>query len=379
MSLSLPMRVVYDYQIFNWQRYGGISRYFCELASRIDTFADSEARCAAGLHINEYLATQYPQLTIGLRRKSSPLLDRLGNILNRQWSGYYLNSRPPDILHYTYYHPQPTMTSRKVAGSKKVLTVYDMMHERFQDSIPPGEDEIIGQKAAMVAAVDGIICPSESSKRDLVEFCQVDPAKITVIYHGYGLTAPNSLTPREFVVGIKPYLLVVGDRGWYKNFDRLLQAYASQPGFSQDFDLCCFGGGALTAAELATIDRLGLSRANIKWQTGNDIELLRLYQQATLFVHPSLYEGFGYPPLEAMAAGCPVACSNTSCFPETVANAAELFDPYKVEEIAQALQNVLYSTTRSAELVKLGKQNIQRFSWDRCAAEHHQVYKSLLN
>jgi glycosyltransferase involved in cell wall biosynthesis len=373
------MRVVYDYQIFNWQRYGGISRYFCELASRIDTFTDSEARCAAGLYINEYLATQYPQITIGQSRPSSPLLDRLGNIVNRQWSGYYLNSRPPDILHYTYYYPQPTMTGRKVAGSKKVLTVYDMMHERFQDSLPPGEKQIIEQKAVMVAAVDGIICPSESSKCDLVEFCQVDPAKITVIYHGYGLTASVPQISLNFAVGIKPYLLVVGDRGWYKNFDRLLQAYASRPSFAHDFDLRCFGGGALTAAELATIDRLGLSRANITWQTGSDAKLLGLYQQAALFVHPSLYEGFGYPPLEAMAAGCPVACSNTSCFPETVANAAELFDPYNVEEIAQALQNVLYNTAKSAELVKLGKQNIQRFSWDRCAAEHYQVYKSLLN
>jgi glycosyltransferase involved in cell wall biosynthesis len=74
-----------------------------------------------------------------------------------------------------------------------------------------------------------------------------------------------------------------------------------------------------------------------------------------------------------------VACANTSCFPETVANAAELFDPYDVDSIAQALQNVLYDEVRSTELVKLGKQNIQRFSWDRCAAEHYQLYQSLLN
>jgi glycosyltransferase involved in cell wall biosynthesis len=370
------MRVVYDFQIFTWQRCGGISRYFCELASRIDNFPNSTAKFAAGLHINDYLAIDYPQLTIGRKlsigkhRNSSKSLQRFCNVINREWSGLYLNAQPPDILHYTYYHPQ-----RNVRDSLKVITVYDMMNELFRDSAPENLDRVIGEKAAMVATADGIICPSECSKRDLVEICQVDPAKVTVIYHGYGLTAP---APMPLPLELKPYLLVVGDRGWYKNFDRLLQAYASNRSFRQDFDLRCFGGGHLTGPELAAIDRLGLPRENIIWQRGSDAELVGLYQQAALFVYPSLYEGFGYPPLEAMAAGCPVACSNSSCFPETVADAAELFDPYDVEAMASALKNVLYDPDRSAELVQLGRQNIQRFSWDNCAAEHDQFYRSLL-
>lgn len=365
------MRVVYDYQVFNWQRYGGISRYFCELASRIDQFTDTEARFAAGLHVNQYLVNDYPQLTIGKLRPASEFFNRVGNKINYQWSGYYLNSQPPDILHYTYYHPQIT-----VKNSIKVLTVYDMIHELFQDSAPATKDFTVAHKAAIVQTVDSIICPSECSKRDLVEICQIDPAKITVIYHGYGMTFPAAIPPPS---GRRPYILVVGERGWYKNFDRLLQAYASNPAFYRDFDLRCFGAISLTASELELIDLLGLPRENIQWQTGSDAELVGLYQQAALFVYPSLYEGFGYPPLEAMAVGCPVACANTSCFPETVANAAELFDPYEVEAIAQALQNVLYDAGWSAELVKLGKQNIQRFSWDRCAAEHYQLYQALLS
>jgi glycosyltransferase involved in cell wall biosynthesis len=365
------MRVVYDYQIFNWQRYGGISRYFCELASRIDNFSESEARFAAGLHVNEYLVHDYPLLTIGRQRISNKLFNKVSDKINRQWSGYYLNAQPPDILHYTYYQPQIP-----VKKSIKVLTVYDMIHELFLDPKAQDKDTVVAAKAAMVAAVDSIICPSECSKRDLVEFCQIDPAKITVIYHGYGLTAPVPIAPPA---GIKPYLLVVGERRWYKNFERFLQAYASDPAFHQDFDLRCFGANSLTKQELTLIDQLGLPRTSIKWQTGNDAELVGLYQQASLFVYPSLYEGFGYPPLEAMAAGCPVACSNVSCFPETVADAAELFDPYDVESIAQGLKNVLYDSARSAELIVMGKQNIQRFSWDKCAQEHHQVYKSLLN
>jgi glycosyltransferase involved in cell wall biosynthesis len=365
------MRIVYDYQIFNWQRYGGISRYFCELASRIDNLSGTEARFAAGLHVNEYLANDYPQLTIGKLRPENKLLNRVGELVNHRWSGYYLNSQPPDILHYTHYRPQ---SSGK--NSIKVLTVYDMIYELFFDPSIVDQDCTIAHKAAIVHTVDSIICPSECSKRDLVEICQVDPAKVTVIYHGYGVTAPVAIAPP---FGLKPYILVVGERRWYKNFDRLLQAYASNPSFCRDFDLRCFGAIPLTNQELELIDRLGLPRENIQWQTGNDAELVGLYQQAALFIYPSLYEGFGYPPLEAQAAGCPVACANTSCFPETIANAAELFDPYDVEAIAQAIQNVLYDSVRSTELVKLGKQNIQRFSWDRCAAEHHRVYRSLIN
>jgi glycosyltransferase involved in cell wall biosynthesis len=96
-------------------------------------------------------------------------------------------------------------------------------------------------------------------------------------------------------------------------------------------------------------------------------------------VYPTLYEGFGYPPFEAMSHDCPVACSNTSCFPETVANAAELFDPQDVDSMAGAIDRVLSSPARRTELVQLGQQRLQLFSWQACAEAHHQLYQSLLN
>jgi glycosyltransferase involved in cell wall biosynthesis len=112
---------------------------------------------------------------------------------------------------------------------------------------------------------------------------------------------------------------------------------------------------------------------------GDDADLLGLYQHAALFIYPSLYEGFGYPPFEAMTGGCPVACSNSSCFPETVANAAELFDPTSLDSIQAAVEHVLYSPSRAAELVDLGYQRIQQFSWQSTAQEHLQVYTDLVN
>jgi glycosyltransferase involved in cell wall biosynthesis len=103
--------------------------------------------------------------------------------------------------------------------------------------------------------------------------------------------------------------------------------------------------------------------------------LADLYRRARLFVYPSLYEGFGIPPLEAMAMGCPVACTNTSSLPEVVGNAAALFDPESDEQIRAALEDVLFSSSRAQKLVALGLQRAQLFSWHRCAEDTLAVYR----
>jgi glycosyltransferase involved in cell wall biosynthesis len=377
------MRVIYDYQIFSLQQYGGISRYYCELGSRINQLPGNEARFLAGLHINQYLTGSNGALTIGYMRPQRRLLDRACDVINQQWSNFYLAVRPPDVLHYTSYRTYPP-----AASTIKVLTVYDMIHERFPGDLSPAEASVIEQqkwplvygryvreKHQAVAAADYILCPSESTKRDVVELLGVDPARITVIYHGCGLTPPAPVLPAPRP---KPYILYVGNRVWYKNFNRLLAAFASQPSFAQDFDLVAFSPKPLSAEELATIDKFGLPRSSVLWRTGSDAELMGFYQQAAMLIYPSLYEGFGYPPLEAMVAGCPVACSNTSCFPETVADAAELFDPYDVADIARGLKNVLYDSVRAAALVESGYKRCQHFSWQACAEDHLAFYRSLI-
>jgi glycosyltransferase involved in cell wall biosynthesis len=367
------MNVAYDYQIFNHQRYGGISRYFCELAQRIDCFPGTKARVVAGWHVNEYLQQFNPELTIGYRRSQVRGLDRLINGISKRcnsvWSDAYLHQHPTDIVHYTFYYP-----TAQSHGAMRVLTVYDMIHERFRESVPPREKHLISAKAAAVKQADWIVCPSENTKRDLQEFCDVDPCKITVILHGYEMMTEIVQVPSAEWLD-RPYILYVGDRGWYKNFDRLLQAYANN--FSQDFRLVCFGSTPFNSMEQQRITKLGLNFQQVCWTSGSDAKLRGMYQQADIFVYPSLYEGFGYPPLEAMSLDCPVACSQVSCFPETVANAAELFDPQDVDSIGAALCRVLASPKRQAELVALGRQRLQHFSWQSCAAAHHQLYQSL--
>ena len=112
--------------------------------------------------------------------------------------------------------------------------------------------------------------------------------------------------------------------------------------------------------------------------SGSDAILIDLYKEAHAFVYPSLYEGFGIPPLEAMALGCPVICSNTSSLPEVVGNAAETFDPLDNEDIKTSLEKVLYSNELRFKLINLGHTRSRMFSWKKCALETELVYRKIL-
>jgi glycosyltransferase involved in cell wall biosynthesis len=175
-----------------------------------------------------------------------------------------------------------------------------------------------------------------------------------------------------------PYLLHVGIRSGYKNFQRLLEAYANSPALHEQYRLVCFGGGKFSPAEERQRKTLDLAEDRLVWMGGSDRVLMQLYRHAAAFVYPSLYEGFGIPPLEAMAHDCPVICSTGGSISEVVGNAGEFFDPLDTAAIAQAIENVAGSQERATELRALGRQRITRFTWEQCASGTHTVYSALL-
>ena len=128
--------------------------------------------------------------------------------------------------------------------------------------------------------------------------------------------------------------------------------------------------------EVKFIKSVGLKSNQVTHVSGDDNTLKNLYQSAEALVYPSLYEGFGMPPLEAMANGCPVVSSNTSSMPEVIGDAAEYFNPESVEELLSAIENVL-SSNRKEELVNLGFKRVKMFSWKKCAKETLSVYQRL--
>ena len=180
------IKIVYDHQIFWWQRYGGISRYIYELATRISDMDDFDVSIEALAYVNEYLKQCKPGLVTGFPvPKSSRLqIQKMVGRFNDNLAKIRLKSNPPDIVHETYYHAEK-MSPKK---TKVVVTVHDMIHEKFNQfltrDIFKKLDPTAEVKKESVKRADRIICVSENTKKDLIELLEVDRNKISVVYHG---------------------------------------------------------------------------------------------------------------------------------------------------------------------------------------------------
>lgn len=367
----MTLRVAFDDQIFAIQDYGGISRYFHELAVRISAAADVDLRIFAPVYRSRFLRESRCALQItGAYCPRVPKTDRLMVMLNRTLARPLIRSFRPQVVHETYYPALPTTP----AGACSIITVHDMIHEKFPATIP-NHDHTARHRASAVARADRIICISHATKQDLVDLLGVDSKKVVVIHHGVSPLGTESPTDAE-ACPERPYLLYVGQRGGYKNFTRLLQAFAASR-LKAECRLVCFGGGAFNREELQAFRNIGLERGQVLHREGSDDVLANLYRHALALVYPSLYEGFGMPPLEAMSSGCPVLCSNTSSLPEVVADAALMFDPGSVEEIRDALERMVDDGGLRLQLIQRGLERSRRFSWDRCAEQTLDVYRSL--
>lgn len=365
------MKVLYDAQIFRQQRYGGISRYFCEIAPRINAAPDTQARILAPRYQNAYLREIDPAVRVGWysRRTSRPLW--LHKMAMRATERLTTALFRPDVVHETYFFG-PTV---KAPQACRVLTIYDMIHERFPQLFAADNPDSRAKRAAALRA-DHVICISECTRRDVIELLGLPPSKVTVTYLSASLRPPPVLPPLPDLGG-RPYLLYVGDRGGYKNFSGLLQALQGST-LLQDMQLVCYGGGAMKPQEWAQIDELRLARERVIHCGGDDATLAALYAGARCFVCPSKYEGFGLPPLEAMHCGCPVVCSTGGSLPEVTGRACVPFDPDDIDAMRHAIESVSLSDNRRATLRALGYEQTRRFSWDRCAAETLDVYRGLM-
>ncbi len=376
------MKIAYDPQIFCAQTYGGISRYFCEIASRIAKEPGVQVSIAAPMHVNAYLLHVPRGIVSGFRAPESDRfqMHKGANYPRLVFRGLglltgdlMLRFMKPDIVHETYFSPYRLGGSRP----RRVLTIYDMIHEKFPTSFS-NADKTARYKAQAAARADHVICISESTRRDAIDILGLHPDKTSVIYLGFDLMNADgkSVGYKDFPVNA-PFLLYVGNRGGYKNFQGLLEAYGASPKLNREYNLICFGGGAFNSDELETMRGLGLGSGQIMQLGGSDLLLAGLYQRASAFVYPSLYEGFGIPPLEAMSHDCPVVCSNTSSIPEVAGSACEYFDPADIESMRNAIERVVASDSLRKLLIEKGRERLKKFSWDRCAVETLDIYKKL--
>jgi glycosyltransferase involved in cell wall biosynthesis len=361
--------VIYDHQIFWWQQHGGISRYFYELAKRVGSSAEFTASVIAPLYVNQYLRNGGVKVS-GVHVPRIPRTRRMMAIANRSAASILLKLFRPTLVHETFFQ----VTSRAPKNCPAVITVHDMIHEKFV-STQAGSDRITAQKRAAVLRADKVICVSESTRADLINMFDPNPAKVTTIYHGFALnTSAGIVAPPK---PDKPFFLYVGMRAGYKNFDRLLQTYSSSVRLSSAFNLYAFGDKPFTRSEKAAMQAAGLRENQVTHFSGDDALLRHLYTNATALVYPSLYEGFGIPPLEAMTIGCPVVCSNVSSIPEVVGEAGLYFDPTSIEAMREVMEHVASSNEVRADLIARGHERAKRFSYDRCAAKTMDVYREV--
>lgn len=366
------MKIAFDHQIFTRQSYGGISRYFVNLVQGLLELGH-QADVVAPIHRNCYLKNLPAQALHGREVAYFPAkTGRLFMLANDWLSKTKFEELEADLLHETYYSAKPISTSFKGC----VTTVHDMIHEKFPGEFSP-RDATPKLKRLAIARADHVICVSQSTKDDLCELLRVPESKVTVVHHGFERFHKRSVTVSS-ENSSRPFLLYVGQRGGYKNFDRTLKAVAARQSLKNTFDILSFGGGAFNANERALIAKLGFNSNAVRQISGDDAVLGDLYAKAHAFVCPSIYEGFGLPLLEAMAHDCPVVASNTSSIPEVVGKAGVYFSPLDIEDQAEAICGVVFDEQRRSRLIELGRRQLLLFSWKSCALETQAVYSRVL-
>jgi glycosyltransferase involved in cell wall biosynthesis len=235
-------------------------------------------------------------------------------------------------------------------------------------------DNTIELKKAAIKRSDHLICISQKTKEDLLEFYRISENKVSVVYHGVEKDSFISLPPHPLET---KYFLYVGSRAAYKNFDLVLQVFSNYGQDLEDCQLLVFGGGAFSLAEKRRIYELNLED-RVRIESGPDSLLANRYQNAVALIYPSLYEGFGFPPLEAMQYQCPAIVSNASCLPEISGDAALLFDPFSQAALADAMIKVMNDGTLNNQLRELGSQRVKDFSWSRTVLETTRIYHQLV-
>ncbi len=355
-----PMKVFYDYQVFQIQKRGGVSRYFFSVIESLARRQLANPVVSFGIHNSDLLADFSQTAKIcgpTLRFPSVRYTDRPRNCLNRLLTRRLLESEKPNIWHPTYLWT-PASGSR----SPIVLTIYDLIHERFWGS-RAGRDGTVNLRRRSLKNASAILTISESTRADVAEMYGVPDERLFVS----PLANSLRISPDPTRLRRRPYLLFVGPRGHYKNFSLLLRTYSKSDSLRHEFEVICVGGAKPSTDErMRGINFVG----NV-----NDQELANLYSDAFALVYPSRFEGFGLPLLEAMFYGCPVVTTRGGSLPEVGGDAVIYVDTDSVDDLLSAIESLKVRGLREA-FAKRGREREKLYSWDRCADVTLAAYRT---
>lgn len=345
--------------------------------------------------IGRYLRGLVPRVIDGTRDARWRLLGDPGEILGHDWA------RDPRVsvveARSPIYSPKEQLEIPRLLrgvsllwaphynvplayGGPLLVTVHDVLHLARREHVEGVHRRLYPRLmvAGMVRKADAILCDSAFTAAELRRLTRVDPAKLNVVHLGMDedwFEPVTGASPEP-----RPYLVCIGNVKPHKNLSRLVGAFASLAG-EIDHDLVIVGkrDGFITGdprVEVAAA-RLG-DRVRFTGPVSDGL-LRRYLAHASALVFPSLYEGFGYPPLEAMACGCPVVASWAASIPEVCGDAVVYVEPEDEASIAAGIRRVLSDAALRVELVKKGAERARSYSWDACAAATLTVLRSVLD
>jgi glycosyltransferase involved in cell wall biosynthesis len=379
------MRAVIDARPALERQRTGVGHYTDQLLQRLPA-ADAQSEYIAwyldarGSHRGAFTGIA-PNLTEAVSRFPASVFGRLSS--RAGWPRVESRSGPFDVLLATNFLP-PQTHSRGV-----VLVVHDLAFEMLPETAPHVNERFRDHLRGWLQRAAGTIVPSTSARDDLIRLHDVDPTRIEIVHHG--ADARSRPAPPEAVADVRrrfgidegPFVLFVGGIEPRKNLERLVRAFGASiadGGGAADASLVIAGGSVpwfpsagehvdaaiagLPAAVRGRVIRTGYVGANDKDA---------LLTGAVALAYPSLYEGFGFPVLEAFAAGLPVMTSNVSSLPEVAGDAALLVDPHDESAIAHALSALLGDPAARRKLAEAGRERVTAFSWEACATGTAEV------
>ena len=366
------MKILYDYQGLT-QQVGGVSRCFCEYIKELGKDNDVEIVCphTRNVYMQEILGRKQSALMRFPYYKD--LTRKIAVPLNM--ASAYLAVRKND---FDIFHPTMDWVDyyRNVIRKPYVLTIHDLIPEIYFSKDPEKHARLAKWLKIRKSCLQGaarVMCVSEHTKKDLLNYYDfLDPEKIDVVYHGI---YPSEGQYANNIWG--RYILYVGQRGGYKNFEFSMGALKPLLDELHDLRVICTGK-PFSEEEIKFIAQIGLNERIVCAGFVDEATLASLYHHAQVFIYPSKYEGFGIPILEAFVNGCPACISNATCFPEVGGDAVSYFDPNDKDSILQSVSRVVSDSSLAEALRKKGHERANLFTWSSAAEKVLNCYRKAL-
>ena len=359
------MKFIFSYHIFYLQKYGGISSYFVNLATEfLKDQKDLHISCKLHKNLNLQNLDNLDKIVDGNRINYPYFFNNLIGKVNNFFFLKKIKETKPLIIHHTYFNNDFSINKNVY----KIINCWDLTHEKFNNN-----SKVSNLKKSNFIEADKILCPSFTVKKDLLNYYNLDENKVEVTYF-----SSDFKTEKLKKKTLQNYILYVGSRSGYKNFEKFIEAYSLSEKLKKDFKLIIFGGENPKLNGLNILKKYNIKKNQFSFINGTNNDLKHYYKNVRLFVYPSRYEGFGIPLVESMRMGCPIITSSGGALKEIGGDGLTYFDPDNTDEIKFNLESIIYDETKLENLINYGFERCENYSWKKCAKETYDVYKSLL-